>query len=91
MAEAAHVDEGSSAPLLEKVTTAAYWDGCPGCAVERRKAASPGVPYGNFLYVWIVTLCTGICPPFPSVIPISVLAPLALDHRFRLVPEWQRA
>jgi len=67
MAEAAHVDEGSSAPLLEKVTTAAYWDGCPGCAVERRKAASPGVPYGNFLYVWIVTLCTSL--PISSLFP----------------------
>ncbi|GJM88078.1 hypothetical protein PR202_ga04102 [Eleusine coracana subsp. coracana] len=59
----------ASAPLLEKKAAtgggAVYLvDGCPGCAVDRRKAANPGIPYGNFLYVWIVTLCTGnlICP-----------------------------
>jgi len=34
-------------------------EGCPGCAVDRRKAANPGIPYGSFVYVWIVTLCTG--------------------------------
>ena len=36
-----------------------YVDGCPGCAVERHKAANPRIPYANFIYVWIVTLCTG--------------------------------
>lgn len=63
MAEKA-AEGSSSAPLLEKAATgggAVYFDGCPGCAVDRRKAANPGVPYGYFLYVWIVTLCTGIC------------------------------
>jgi hypothetical protein len=90
MAETARVDEGSSAPLLEKATTAAYWDGCPGCAVERRKAASPGVPYGNFLYVWIVTLCTCIYLGtfFFSHSNLSLsLGLLSTTDRFRLVPE----
>jgi hypothetical protein len=63
-----HQEEGhsSSAPLLEKKTAAPaggggmhYEEGCPGCAVDRRKAANPGIPYGSFIYVWIVTLCTG--------------------------------
>jgi hypothetical protein len=63
----------SSAPLLEKKTGVGggggagaggggmYYceEGCPGCAVDRRKAANPGIPYGSFIYVWIVTLCTG--------------------------------
>jgi len=59
----------TTAPLLEKTSAAAeaseagggyyYVDGCPGCAVDRHKAANPGIPYANFLYVWIVTLCTG--------------------------------
>ncbi|KAL6641943.1 hypothetical protein ACP70R_020124 [Stipagrostis hirtigluma subsp. patula] len=57
-----------SAPLLEKTTNGGgggngggvYFDGCPGCAVDRRKAENPGIPYGNFIYVWIVTLCTGM-------------------------------
>jgi hypothetical protein len=62
-----HQEEGhsSSAPLLEKKTAGGgeegmhYEEGCPGCAVDRRKAANPGIPYGSFIYVWIVTLCTG--------------------------------
>ncbi|XP_044980951.1 protein ZINC INDUCED FACILITATOR-LIKE 1-like isoform X3 [Hordeum vulgare subsp. vulgare] len=50
----------SSVPLLEKKAGAvSYVDGCPGCAVDRRKAANPGIPYGTFIYVWTVTLCTG--------------------------------
>ncbi|ONM19943.1 putative peptide/nitrate transporter [Zea mays] len=44
-----------------------YVDGCPGCAVDRRKAASPGIPYANFIYVWIVTLCTAL--PISSLFP----------------------
>ncbi|KAL6905682.1 hypothetical protein ACP4OV_003283 [Aristida adscensionis] len=57
-------EEGEmSAPLLEKKATGAavYFEGCPGCAVDRRKAARPGIPYGNFLFVWVVTLCTAAC------------------------------
>ncbi|KAG6489468.1 hypothetical protein ZIOFF_050737 [Zingiber officinale] len=42
-------------PLLEKV----YFEGCPGCKQDRKKAASSGIPYTEFFYVWIVTLCTG--------------------------------
>uniref|UniRef100_A0A0E0MC63 Major facilitator superfamily (MFS) profile domain-containing protein n=1 Tax=Oryza punctata TaxID=4537 RepID=A0A0E0MC63_ORYPU len=53
-----------AAPLLEKKgSTGGVGDGyciegCPGCGVDRRKAASSGIPYGSFLFVWIVTLCT---------------------------------
>uniref|UniRef100_A0A453HQT9 Uncharacterized protein n=1 Tax=Aegilops tauschii subsp. strangulata TaxID=200361 RepID=A0A453HQT9_AEGTS len=50
----------SSVPLLEKKADGVlYVEGCPGCAVDRRKAANPGIPYGTFIYVWTVTLCTG--------------------------------
>uniref|UniRef100_J3N5V2 Uncharacterized protein n=1 Tax=Oryza brachyantha TaxID=4533 RepID=J3N5V2_ORYBR len=52
-----------AAPLLEKTTTTGEGyciEGCPGCAVERRKALSAGIPYGSFLFVWIVTLCTDV-------------------------------
>ncbi|CAD6258411.1 unnamed protein product [Miscanthus lutarioriparius] len=35
-----------------------YVDGCPGCAVDRHKAANPGIPYASLIYVWTVTLCT---------------------------------
>uniref|UniRef100_J3NB63 Uncharacterized protein n=1 Tax=Oryza brachyantha TaxID=4533 RepID=J3NB63_ORYBR len=54
--------QAAAAPLLEKKTTTTgegyCIEGCPGCAVERRKALSAGIPYGSFLFVWIVTLCT---------------------------------
>lgn len=43
------------ATLLEKV----YFEGCPGCKQDRKKAASSGIPYREFFYVWIVTLCAG--------------------------------
>ncbi|GJN28385.1 hypothetical protein PR202_gb16498 [Eleusine coracana subsp. coracana] len=65
-----------SVPLLEKASTAGgvvYFDGCPGCAVDRRKAENPGIPYANLLYVWIVTLCTGT-PSFASIQSQSWLA-----------------
>ncbi|KAJ1274034.1 hypothetical protein BS78_05G032300 [Paspalum vaginatum] len=56
------------APLLEKEEAkAAYVEGCPGCALDRRKAASPGIPYARFIYVWIVTLCTAL--PISSLFP----------------------
>ncbi|XP_039802560.1 protein ZINC INDUCED FACILITATOR-LIKE 1-like [Panicum virgatum] len=61
-------EEGqSSAPLLEEKQQTAWVEGCPGCAVDRRKAANPGIPYGSFIYVWIVTLCTAL--PISSLFP----------------------
>uniref|UniRef100_J3NB61 Uncharacterized protein n=1 Tax=Oryza brachyantha TaxID=4533 RepID=J3NB61_ORYBR len=55
--------QAAAAPLLEKKTTTGEGyciEGCSGCAVERRKAGSTGIPYGSFLFVWIVTLCTDV-------------------------------
>ena len=51
----------SSVPLLAMKAGGVpyYVEGCPGCAVDRRKAANPGIPYGSFIYVWVVVLCTG--------------------------------
>ncbi|KAF0907260.1 hypothetical protein E2562_015763 [Oryza meyeriana var. granulata] len=62
----------STEPLLEKKATTGIGDGyciegCPGCAVDRRKAGSTGIPYGSFLFVWIVTLCTAL--PISSLFP----------------------
>uniref|UniRef100_A0A1D1ZE51 Putative peptide/nitrate transporter At3g43790 n=1 Tax=Anthurium amnicola TaxID=1678845 RepID=A0A1D1ZE51_9ARAE len=53
----------AAGPLLEKV----YYEGCPGCKVDRWKATYRGIPYRQFLYVWLVTLC--------SALPISSLFP----------------
>ncbi|RWW39216.1 hypothetical protein BHE74_00055473 [Ensete ventricosum] len=45
----------STEPLLKRKV---YFDGCPGCKQDRRKEASSGIPYKEFFYVWIITLCT---------------------------------
>uniref|UniRef100_A0A0D3GMZ6 Major facilitator superfamily (MFS) profile domain-containing protein n=1 Tax=Oryza barthii TaxID=65489 RepID=A0A0D3GMZ6_9ORYZ len=55
----------SAAPLLEKKIT--YWEGCPGCAVERRKAENPGVPYLQFFHIWIIILVS--CLPITFIYP----------------------
>ncbi|KAL6905678.1 hypothetical protein ACP4OV_003279 [Aristida adscensionis] len=58
----------AAAPLLGKKPGAAgYFDGCPGCAVDRRKAANPGVPYKFFFHIWIIVLVS--CLPISSLLP----------------------
>lgn len=47
---------GNNEPLLKKKV---YFDNCPGCKQDRKNEASLGIPYKEFFYVWIVTLCTG--------------------------------
>ena len=50
----------AAAPLLEEKVV--YHEGCPGCAVDRRKALNPGIPYKQFFHIWIIILasCTSI-------------------------------
>ncbi|KAM3293737.1 hypothetical protein ACQJBY_036955 [Aegilops geniculata] len=58
----------SSVPLLEKKAGGLlYVEGCPGCAIDRRKAENPGIPYSSFLYVWVITLSTAL--PISSLFP----------------------
>ncbi|GJM88077.1 hypothetical protein PR202_ga04101 [Eleusine coracana subsp. coracana] len=47
--------ESAAAPLLEEKPQV-YVDGCPGCAVDRRKAENPGIPYKHFFHIWIIIL-----------------------------------
>ncbi|GJN13865.1 hypothetical protein PR202_gb00616 [Eleusine coracana subsp. coracana] len=47
--------EAAAAPLLEEKPQV-YVDGCPGCAVDRRKAENPGIPYKHFFHIWIIIL-----------------------------------
>lgn len=59
---------GVTSPLLlrqgqEKV----YHPGCPGCANDRRKELQEGLPYKEFLYVWIICLATSL--PVSSLFP----------------------
>ncbi|XP_020101475.1 probable peptide/nitrate transporter At3g43790 isoform X1 [Ananas comosus] len=56
-------DSTSRVPLLNKV----YYAKCPGCAMDKRKESHTGIPYKEFLYVWIVTLCTAL--PISSLFP----------------------
>ncbi|VAH92842.1 unnamed protein product [Triticum turgidum subsp. durum] len=56
----------AAAPLLEK-KTAVYREGCPGCAVERRKTLNPGVPYKEFFHIWTIILVS--CLPISSLFP----------------------
>ncbi|KAG2555682.1 hypothetical protein PVAP13_8NG021800 [Panicum virgatum] len=59
--------EGKAAvPLLEKKPEV-YFDGCPGCAMDRRKAENPGIPYVLFFHMWIINLVT--CMPLSSLFP----------------------
>ncbi|CAL9117242.1 unnamed protein product [Musa textilis] len=55
---------GNSEPLLKKKV---YFDNCPGCKQDRKNEASLGIPYKEFFYVWIVTLCTAL--PISSLFP----------------------
>ncbi|KAG0519796.1 hypothetical protein BDA96_08G017400 [Sorghum bicolor] len=57
---------GGEAPLLEGKPRV-YFDGCPGCANDRRKAENLGIPYGQFFHIWIIILV--------SCLPISLLFP----------------
>ncbi|OEL36363.1 Protein ZINC INDUCED FACILITATOR-LIKE 1 [Dichanthelium oligosanthes] len=44
-----------------------YVDGCPGCAIERRKETDKGIPYKELFFVAITTIA--------SALPISSLFP----------------
>ncbi|XP_025807517.1 protein ZINC INDUCED FACILITATOR-LIKE 1-like isoform X2 [Panicum hallii] len=44
-----------------------YYDGCPGCAMDRRKESREGVPYKELLFVGTTT--------FASALPITSLFP----------------
>lgn len=36
-----------------------YVDGCPGCAMDRKKAANKGIPYKEFFFVAVTTIASG--------------------------------
>ncbi|RCV36353.1 hypothetical protein SETIT_7G312000v2 [Setaria italica] len=44
-----------------------YYEGCPGCAMDRKKESHKGVPYKELLFVGIIT--------FASALPITSLFP----------------
>ncbi|KAG6498046.1 probable peptide/nitrate transporter At3g43790 [Zingiber officinale] len=44
-----------------------YHENCPGCKQEQKNEVHRGVPYRDFIFIWIVSLC--------SALPISSLFP----------------
>ncbi|EMS51903.1 hypothetical protein CFC21_068820 [Triticum aestivum] len=57
-------DDATAPPSLPETV---YYEGCPGCAMERKKENSTGTPYKEFFYVGVTTLA--------SALPISALFP----------------
>ncbi|CAL4988383.1 unnamed protein product [Urochloa decumbens] len=55
-------EEGTS-PLLKEE----HNPGCPGCAYDRRKNLLRGMPYKEFLYVWMISLTAAL--PISSLFP----------------------
>ncbi|CAO2147531.1 unnamed protein product, partial [Urochloa humidicola] len=53
----------STSPLLKEE----YHPGCPGCAYDRRKHLLRGMPYKEFLYVWMISLTAAL--PISSLFP----------------------
>jgi hypothetical protein len=49
---------GEEAPPTPPATSL-YVDGCPGCAIERRKESSKAIPYKELFFVAITTIASG--------------------------------
>ncbi|KAK1389785.1 protein ZINC INDUCED FACILITATOR-LIKE 1-like [Heracleum sosnowskyi] len=49
--------------LLEKQ----YFEGCPGCKVDKHKVLQRGVPYRELFVIWVVVLATAL--PISSLFP----------------------
>ncbi|URE39315.1 major facilitator superfamily antiporter [Musa troglodytarum] len=54
--------EASTGPLLK-----VYYENCPGCKQDRKNEVRRGVPYREFFFIWIVTLCSAL--PVASLFP----------------------
>lgn len=44
-----------------------YYENCPGCKVEKRKAQKSNPPWLHFFFIWVVTLCAAL--PISSIFP----------------------
>ncbi|KAK3136056.1 hypothetical protein QOZ80_5BG0427450 [Eleusine coracana subsp. coracana] len=60
---------GDSTPPRPASAPAAkvYYDGCPGCAMERKKESNEGAPYKELLFVGVITLAAAL--PISSLFP----------------------
>ncbi|XP_037429939.1 protein ZINC INDUCED FACILITATOR-LIKE 1-like isoform X2 [Triticum dicoccoides] len=60
-------NDDATAPPSPSPPEMVYYEGCPGCAMERKKENNTGTPYKEFFYVGVTTLA--------SALPISSLFP----------------
>ncbi|KAF7043292.1 hypothetical protein CFC21_052674 [Triticum aestivum] len=60
-------NDDATAPPSPSPPETVYYEGCPGCAMERKKENNTGTPYKEFFYVGVTTLA--------SALPISSLFP----------------
>ncbi|GJN28387.1 hypothetical protein PR202_gb16500 [Eleusine coracana subsp. coracana] len=51
--------DDSPAPPVSAPAAKVYYDGCPGCDMERKKESNKGVPYKELLFVGVITLAAG--------------------------------
>ncbi|VAI10313.1 unnamed protein product [Triticum turgidum subsp. durum] len=58
-----HGNDNDEAKAPSSSPETVYYEGCPGCAMERKKENSTGTPYKEFFYVGVTTLAsdTKIC------------------------------
>ncbi|KAF6151941.1 hypothetical protein GIB67_010515 [Kingdonia uniflora] len=66
--------------LLLKKKKRVFYKNCPGCQVDQLNDARKGIPYKEFAYIWIVSLCTGLSLTTSIniyALPISSLFPFA--------------
>ncbi|TVT98404.1 hypothetical protein EJB05_28364, partial [Eragrostis curvula] len=59
--------EETTVPLLERKPAVVYSKGCPGCAIDRKKAECTGIPYMLFFHIWIINLVSSL--PILSIYP----------------------
>jgi hypothetical protein len=54
-----HGNDNDDAKAPSSSPETVYYEGCPGCAMERKKENSTGTPYKEFFYVGVTTLASG--------------------------------
>ncbi|EMS64098.1 hypothetical protein TRIUR3_12254 [Triticum urartu] len=55
-------NDDATAPPSPSPPETVYYEGCPGCAMERKKENNTGTPYKEFFYVGVTTLASGKVP-----------------------------
>ncbi|WVZ71589.1 hypothetical protein U9M48_020159 [Paspalum notatum var. saurae] len=57
---------GNESPKAEE-TEKHFHEGCPGCRLDERNKTNTGIPYLNFVYIWIICLTSSL--PIQSLFP----------------------